>query len=164
MLSHTPVLHQTENHLTNPAIPWRRLGSVTWNQVQASLDAIPGPLWTNGHSTTYGRNDKVPQVLLPAIADSLKLVSADAFTVHVAIEPGFQGAPPRRRVRGSFTLNGYPYTLAITDQPLANVYLQQMNGNYNIGPATLCISLSEPEYGYAYKLVAAVLTPYRCGA
>jgi Dual OB-containing domain len=136
---------------------------VSWTQVQASVDTVAGPLWIDGFSTTYGVNDKIPELLLPGIANSLKLVNVADLTVHVAMEPGYRGAPGRRRVRGSFTLNGHPYRLAVTDQPAANFYLQQGDGSYPVGAATLCISLSEPEYGHAYKLVASVLTPYRCG-
>src|SRR2546421_12398920 len=71
--SHCPLAHQTENHIIDSTRPWKKSGSVTWSQVQASVDAVPGPLWLNGHSTTHGANDKVPKILLAGLADSLKL-------------------------------------------------------------------------------------------
>jgi hypothetical protein len=164
LTSHVPTMHQTENHLIDPSAEWRKIGAVTWGQVQVSLDTIPAALWVNGYSTAHGINDKVPLALLPGISDSLKLLSVPDFTVRVAYEPGYQGAPGRRRVRASFTLNGLTYRLAVTDPLVAQIYLNKPDGDYAIGPATLCLSLSEPEFGYAFKLVATVLTAHRCTA
>jgi hypothetical protein len=161
--SHNPSMHQTENHLIDSQHPWRKNGIVTWQQIQASLDAVPGVLWLNGHSTQHGNNDKIPALLLPAITDSLKLVAVPDLTLHVALEPGWRGEPPKRKVRGSFTLSGHHYRLAVTDPLLTNIYRGNPIGSYPIGAATLCISLAEPIHGYAFKLIAAVFTPHRCG-
>jgi hypothetical protein len=162
LVKKAPSMHQTENQLIAAAPPWVRAGTVSWQQVEASVDAVPGALWLNGHSTQHGNNDKVPEALLPTIADSLKLVAVPGLTIQVALEPGWQGAPGRRRVRGSFAVNAFQYELSVTDPVLSSTYLQRPDGLYPIGPAILCISLAEPMYGYAFKLIAAVFTPQRC--
>jgi hypothetical protein len=160
--NHSPLTHQTENYVIDSSQSWRRVGIVTWNQVQASVDAVLGELWLNGHSTFYGNNDKVPKIFLSGIADSLKLVRVQNFTLRVAYEPGYQGAQGAVKVRGSFTLNGHHYRLSVTDPFVTGTYLQRPQGDYPIGSATLCISLSEPIHGHAFKLIAAVFTAHRC--
>jgi hypothetical protein len=142
--THTRSLHQTENHVIDSGQRWRKSGRGTWTQVQAALDAVPGALWLNGYSTNAGKNDKVPEDLLAQLGDSLKLLGVPDLTLHVAHEPGWQGAPGKRKVRGSFTLNGQNYHLAVTDPLVSSIYLQKTDGDYAIGAATLCISLSEP--------------------
>jgi hypothetical protein len=163
LLSHSPLLHQTENHVIDASRPWRKSGSVTWAQVQASLDNVAGALWLNGHSTIHGRNDKIPLSSLAGVVDSLRLVGVTDLTLHVALEPGWQGAPPKRKVRGSFSLNGHHYRLAVTDPLVTDIYRNKEHGDYPIGTATLCVSLSQPEYGHAFKLIASVFTAHRCG-
>jgi len=159
--THRPAMHQVENHVIE-ATEWRKAGSVNWKQIQAAVDQVPGALWLNGHSTNHGENDKIPEGLLAGVSDSLKLVNVPDLTLQVALEPGWQGAPPKRRVRGSFTLNGHRYQLAVTDPLVGSIYQNRL-GNHPIGAATLCVSLSAPEYGHGFKLIAAVFTPLRCG-
>lgn len=160
--AHTPLGHQTENHVIESPQPWNKSGNVDWGQIQAAVDPVAGHLWLNGHSTIHGLNDKIPSALLAGITDSLKLVNVSDLTLHVALEPGWQNAPPKRKVRGSFSLNGHHYRLAVTDRLVTDTYRPQPLGDYPIGPATLCISLSAPEYGHGFKLIATVLTAARC--
>jgi hypothetical protein len=65
----------------------------------------------------------------------------------------------KRKVRGHFTFDRVKYTLAVTDPVVERKYLAGPDGEFTVGPATLCISLGEPWNGYAYKLIAAVILP-----
>jgi len=76
--------------------------------------------------------------------------------VHVAVE-GAEFDNGKRKLRGRFTHGGVQYYLSITDPPLERQYLQGPNGEFQVGHALLCISLSEPFKGWAYKLIAAVI-------
>ena len=133
------------------------MGEATWGQVERAIDAVRGSLWLDGHSTQHGINDKVPESELHTIPDSLKLIKVANVRLIVAPEPGFNGRPPKRKVRASFRFNGISYLLALTDPILESEFLGKRNGTYDIGPATLCVSLSEPKFGFAFKLVATVL-------
>jgi putative nucleic acid modification protein with dual OB domain len=159
---HDVLGHQTENHVIDTNHPWRRAGVATWEQIHTLADAVDGPLWLNEHSTIQGLNDKIPEQLLTAITDSLKLVNVTDLVLRVALEPGWNDKPAKKKVRGSFTLNGEGYRLAVTDPLVTGLYGDKPAGNYPIGEATLCVSLSAPEYGHAFKLIATVLTAYRC--
>ncbi len=69
---------------------------------------------------------------------------------------------PRRRVRARFTLHNIPYNLSVTDPVIKREYLAKPDGEYPIPEALLCVSLAEPHTdGYAYKIVATVITPQR---
>jgi hypothetical protein len=156
LLRPVPYLHQLENHLCS-ARAWRKSGQGSWGQVQNAIDEIDGALWIDGYSTQNGRNDKVPEHRLQELSDSLRLVNVSRVELKVAYEPGFQGKGGARKVRVSFRHNKVGYTLALTDPQLEHEYLAKQDGTYRIGPATLCISLSEPKYGYGFKLIAAIL-------
>jgi len=160
----TGTRHQSENHLIDAEKFWRKKGTATWKQIQNSLDNVSGPLWLNGYSTRRGIDDKVPESRLDEIPDSLRLVKVSDLSLKVAYEPGWQGKPGTRKVRGSFTLNHQQYRLAVTDPPVESEYLAGPDGDFTIGAAILCLSLSEPIHGYAYKLIATVITKERFGA
>ncbi len=66
---------------------------------------------------------------------------------------------PRRRVRARFEHNNCQYKLSVTDPVAVLKYLGQGDGEYPIQEAILCISLGEMYLHYAYKLVAAIITP-----
>lgn len=78
------------------------------------------------------------------------------------IEVGSEGGtfgPAKRKVRGTFSLDGNQYKLAITDPVVERKYLNGPNGSFDIGKSTLCLSLGEPFNGYCYKLIASVFEP-----
>ncbi len=160
-LKHVPTAHQSENHLI-ASRTWRKTGTATWSQLQTAVDSTSSPLWVNGHSTMHGTNDKVPEANLLLLADSLKLVNVESLRLIVAREAGYQGRAGARKVRASFLLNDVRYRLAVTDPIFEAEYLAKPDGAYPIGPATLCISLSEPKYGFGFKLIATILLKNRC--
>ncbi|MFZ6745846.1 dual OB domain-containing protein [Undibacterium sp. JH2W] len=69
--------------------------------------------------------------------------------------------PPRRRVRGEFSVLGIRHLVSVTDPEIEEYYLAQHNGDYIVGEAVLCISLVEPWNGYAFRVIASVITPNR---
>ena len=56
------------------------------------------------------------------------------------------------------------YNIGVTDPVIERQYFGQPNGEYAVADAILCISLGELHEGYAYKLVAAIITPERVAA
>jgi hypothetical protein len=52
----------------------------------------------------HGIEDKVQESSLDGIPDSLKLIEVSDLSLRVAFEPGWQGRPGSRKVRGSFNL------------------------------------------------------------
>lgn len=119
-----------------------------------------GGLWVNGSSSNYGRNDRVPQDRLDAIEHSLVLIRPDELRIQVATEGGGR-YESRRRVRARFRLGDQQYTLSVTDPPVERRFLAGDDGTFRVEEAIMCVSLGEIFHDYAYKLVAAILTPSR---
>lgn len=160
---HAPLRHQTENHVFAEDYFWVKDGSATQNQVSALIDPFDANFWVNANSTRYGINDKVPENVATGINSSLKLVTPTNLQMHVAMEAGYQGSPSRKRVRAQFEYHNQTYKLSVTDVEIENHYLTHAVGIYPIVNATLCISLVEPWNGYAFRVVASVITPDRFG-
>lgn len=157
-----PQDHQQENHLIDSAHPWEYLGRVTWRQLQGAVEQTGGRLWTNGSSSRHGINDRVPEGLLGSIGGSLRLLRPERLSLIVGPEEQADGGT-RRRVRAKFQLGGEHYCFSVTDPTIERHHLAQEDGERAVSEALLCVSLSEPFYGFAYKLVASVITPWRAG-
>ncbi len=160
----SPLGHQIENHTLHEEYYWTKEGTATWDQVNAIVDPNDRVFWGNSQSTFHGRNDKVAEDDLAQIGSSLRLTRVHDLTIQVHSEDGYMGAPSRRRVRGEFTLLGQHYLLSVTDPVVEAQYLARDNGDYDIGEAILCISLVEPYHGYAFRVIASVITRDRCAA
>lgn len=158
----SPFGHQTENHTLDAGYYWEKKGVATWAQVKAAVDPYDTEFWSNSKSTYHGCNDKVAEADVARIGCSLKLIFVLDLVISVNSESGFEGNLARRRVRAKFTLNGIAYWLSITDPEIEESYLTQGNGDYDIGEAALCISLVEVWNGYAFRVVASVITEGRC--
>lgn len=151
-----PQLHQRENRLVSAA-GMNRSGQIGWEALGALADETSGVLWFNGSSSGCGQNDRVPSVLLPRLQSSLRLVAAK--DVCLRLTHGYEGRP---KYRASFSLEGHRYNLALTD-PVAQRWLSQDAPVRHVD-AYLCISLAVPfQDGFAYKLVASVITQERAG-
>jgi len=148
-----PYAHQRENRLMGD-IPWKRCGRIGWNELAGLADEIESNLWVNGFSTRCGNNDQVPALLLDQMTGSLRLIRTDS--LHLSYGANGYG---QRKLRGAFCHAGRHYTLPVTDPAACSA----LNGReeLTLGDAYLCISLGVPFNGYAYKLVASVITEYR---
>jgi len=152
-----PRTYQTENHLIDDQCCWSKIGQGTWTDVQAALDTVDGPLWRNYSNSAYGLNDRVPEGVANTFTRSLYLVQPEGLTLVVQEEIRISG--PAKRIRASFSLNGCKYRLAVTDPAVTGEYLRRDVGEFPLEDTALCISLGGVFNGYAYKLVAAVITP-----
>lgn len=147
--------YQQENWLLDAAFYWTRVGQYAPRNLHR-LVSTPTTLWTPGSSSYNGGNDRVPLATAQGLRDSLRLIQVAALQVAV-FAPGAQFDDTKRRVQGRFTYAGSQYRLWITDPKIERQYLAMDNGEYELGPCYLTISLGEPYGGWAYKLIATVI-------
>jgi hypothetical protein len=157
-----PFDHQVENHLLDDQYYWAKIGTANWDQVVSCVDIFDSKFWGNSQSTYHGKNDKVDEANAIKTGSSLKLILVSDLKLVVLVEDGFQGTPGRRRVRGLFTLNNTSYLMSITDPEIEEQYLLMGDGEYAIGEAALCVSLVEVWNGFAFRVIASLITPQRC--
>lgn len=160
----SPVAHQIENHVLDAGYYWTKKGVATWKQILAVEDIYDANFWRGIPNTRFGANDKASPDEANAIGSSLRLVVVPKVTLMVQTEPGWDGGHARRRVRGQFSVRGESFLLSVTDPVVEDAYLRKKDGTYEIGQAALCVSLAEVWHGYAYRVVASLITPERCGA
>lgn len=152
----TPHGFQVENHLIDNKYYWQKVRTATPQEVAAAIDQGNGPLWDNLSSSYNGQHDRVLEAAANQLAYSLRLIAVNDLQIHVGME-GAEFGNGKRKVRGRFTLNGTQYLLSVTDPVVERQYLGGQDGTFDLGAATLCVSLGEAWQGYAYKLIAAVL-------
>lgn len=146
-----PELHQTENHLIDPRIPWVRAGTLPPAELGTLVDH-PDQLWPNGSSTGHGLNDRVSARAATELDWSLALIEPEEPFVLVQDDGKLQ------TVRAGFVYNGVPYNFSVTDPALLRAFRGKPRGRYPLADCWLCVSLGERfEDGYCYKLAAAVL-------
>lgn len=160
----SPLGHQVENHILDDDYYWEKIATATWDQVREIVDSYDDEFWGDCESTYHGLNDKVTAARAAGISSSLKLILVPNLVIRVRLESGFDGQPGRRRVRANFVYRNTHYSMSITDPEIEEEYLTQGNGDYNVGETVLCVSLAEVWNGYAFRVVASVITPTRCEA
>lgn len=160
--SHTPLRHQVENHLLDDGYYWKKVRRASWGEVQQAVEDPAGPLWKNESSTYYGLNDRVSGSDVAALKRSLYLVRPDKLDLVIA-EEGARFGNPRRRVRARFNLCGEQYNMPVTDPVITRQCFFGEDGEYSVDESLLCVSLADVYDGFAYKLVASVITPKRAG-
>lgn len=161
---HRPHLHQTENHLIDDRYYWKNIGVATWEDLETTLDEVEGPLWINGHSSSHGINDEIPEGRLDELDSSLYLIRPGNLRIIVAREGGGK-YPSTVKVRASFYCNSHRYKFVVTDPVIKREYRTHVNRSFDINDAIICVSLGEvfPARRCAYKLVAGVITPDMTG-
>ncbi|HVC60271.1 MAG TPA: hypothetical protein VND19_07940 [Acetobacteraceae bacterium] len=160
MVLPSPKGHQTENHLIAPDYYWTKQSRATWRQVVEATDAVSGTLWPNGDSSYHGQNDKVSEALAASLDHSLVLIEPATLALIVGPE-SLYGGGSRRRIRASFTFKNAHYNFVVTDPWIEAQYFAGADGDFQIGNARICVSLSEIINGSAIKLVATVIAPDR---
>lgn len=163
LLRPEPLKHQLENHVLDDSLYWVRRGVACWNDIINLVDPYDPNFWSNSQSTSNGLNDKVAECFVLGLGGSLRLVSVSDLIFSVRTEAGFEGSPSRRRVRAKFTFNSKSYCLSLTDPEVEVHYLRKADGEYGAGSAVICVSVVELWKGYAFRVVASVLTPTRFG-
>lgn len=155
LLEARPHSCQRENHLIDAAQRWRLRGTAAAEEL-LPLAKGRGPLWIDGRSTGEGINDKIPEAAADGLDSSLLLVLADDVTVRVIGKVTERGEKTQVRLR--FSLGRTPYDLSVTDPVAHQKYAARPRGDHELEhPLLLCVSLSEPSYGYRYKLAAGVV-------
>lgn len=157
-----PSGHQVENHTLDADYYWVKVGSADWDQVKAAADSYDAAFWSRSQSTYHGMNDKVAEPDAGTIGSSLRLILVPQLEIRVRSEAGYEGNPPRRRVRGKFSIGNVQFLLSITDPKVEEHYLTQGDGDYQLTAVALCISLSEVWNGFAFRLIASIITPDIC--
>jgi hypothetical protein len=163
LLTHSPLHHQVENHTLADEY-WVQEGVASWTDVVAALDPYDSAFWSYSQSTYHGLNDKVPAEALANIGSSLKLIRVTNLEIRVSSESGYENNPSRRRVRARFVYHHVQYWLSVTDPEVEDRYLTGGDGSDYIDDAILCVSLAEEWNGFAYRVVASIITPERCEA
>lgn len=153
-----PHDYQIENHVIDQDHDWEYQGTANWSEIQNAIENVSGPLWVNGYSSYHGTNDRVPENIAKTLGRSLYLIQPSSLSIVVHTE-GADIGKPRRKVRALITHNATQYKLTVTDPMIESRYLAQKDAEYKVDKAILCISLGELYQNYAYKLVAAVITP-----
>ena len=151
-----PAGHQIENVVIDGRFYWKRRGRVDWKTLCGMVDR-DATLWTNGHHSRHGANNRVPETLLDPQQGSLRLIALDRVVLDAgpkAPELGDQ----RPGVRASFDYRGAKYRLDVTDPRVEAYCLKAGDGQYTFDSLLACISLGEIWEGHAYKLVASLIT------
>lgn len=98
-----PEGHQRENHVIDRSERWRKVGRLSWKQIQAAVETPSGSLWRNDRSSSKGKNDGVTTAGAAKLTRSLYLVRPTGLVLSKAKEPGWEGKPARIRVRARFS-------------------------------------------------------------
>lgn len=149
--------YQSENHILDPARHWQFIRKATQAEISSCVDHGPGPLWGRGSSSTKGRNDRLREALASRAGGSLRLIEVQDLEIRLELETNrFES---KRKLRGAFTHDGVFYVFGITDPVVRRRYFFGPDGCYAVGRAWLCVSLGDAFQGFAYKLIAAVISP-----
>ena len=147
-----PSHHQAENWLIDPNRRWNRVDVLApsflpeWSESTFTL-------WTNGDSSTAGRNDRVILTVAKSLQGSLYFIQAD---LELRVFEHFN----KRRVQGRFWHNDANYWLSVTDPDYKQAYLKRPNGTYHIGECYITVSLTGVYIdGKCYKVIAAIIKP-----
>ena len=165
VLEERPNTYQSENwlldpHPSRPPVFWSKVCRVTLDDLPQFTDPA-GPLWIDGHSSDKGRNDRIPLYLANALDSSLRLIQVDRLelsTTKAESKLKVQGVSPYK-VQGRFQYDGVEYWLSVTDPIYEQAFGERPNSSYTLEACFLTISLGGPHKGYAYKLIAAIISP-----
>ena len=143
-----PHACQVENHLIGDDRQWRKVGTLQPEELRQFVEEPPDLWGTENHG--YIR-DRVPTEEADLLSSSLMLVRLKSPSVEVKVWP------ERTTVRVDFDYNGIHYNMTATDRAFKQRFVKKGAGEYRLAKETYaCLSLSEPDGGYRYKLAAGV--------
>jgi hypothetical protein len=150
-----PHGHQIENHLIDTRYYWTKVGTLAWKDLKKFQDK-PDTLWPNVDHTRPGLFDCLSSEIASCLNGSLLLVHVEDFEVEV----GINHFSRKQTFRGKFTYNDVHHNFSVTDPSARDAFGSKGDGNYPVGDAYLCLSLTEPfeKDGRCHKLVAGILT------
>lgn len=156
LLKPVPHAHQTENHEIEPGRPWKKVGELTWDDLEA-LRERPESLWINSDHTNAGYYDCMSPEQAATQPNSLVLIKKKHFLVEVGSNTW--NGRTKRKYRGKFEYKGTHYSLSLTDPIARTAFASKPEGDYAVDDLYLCISLTETyeDDGRCHKLVAAVI-------
>ncbi len=154
-----PQSYQQENHLITGESCWSKRGRCSWRDLQAAVEDPAGPLWLNGTSSSNGLNDRVSEAQAQGLLRSLYLVRPEWLVLSA--ESKWTHSGPRPSVRAHFQICDHRYSLVVTDPFIEGHFPVRGDGEIGLDDALLCLSLGEVFQGFAYKLVASVITQKR---
>jgi hypothetical protein len=154
-----PHDYQSENQLIDPNYYWSNAGHGTYVEAERLLDPLESDLWGLSPDNSYhGQYDRIASAEASSFGRSLRLIAVDDLAIRVRAE-GATFGNMKKKLRGYFTYSGNGYALTVTDPTIEGEFLSRSEDTYPVGPALLCVSLSEPFDGYIYKLIAGVILP-----
>lgn len=155
--------HQSENVVIDDRFYWKKKGCASWQEILALVDQ-DADLWANGFSAYYNQHNRVPEGHIDEDGGSLRLIGLDEIVLHAGPKaPDFGNMKPI--VRASFEYLGQQYKLDVTDPEYERACLEKGTGEYHLKSVIACVSLAElHKDGYAYKLVASIITAERAGS
>jgi hypothetical protein len=158
-----PHGHQNENVLIDDRLYWEKAGRASWDEVHALVET-DADLWLDGYSAYYNTNNRIPNDRIDIEGGSLRLIELDKIVLHVGPKAPEYGNM-KQIVRASFQYKGQKYKFDVTDPAIEQHFINTGQGDYKLNSVIVCISLGEPfKDGYAYKLIAAIITKSRAGA
>jgi len=149
LLDTFPWRHHTENRLFRPGLAWRRLGRLPWHELAELVDHPSFPLWASGRHTC---NDRVLPAEVRPVEGSLRFIR-----VERAFFSGWQRCNGQPKVKIEFGYAENWYRLSVTDPLILAAFGRGGLERADLGPALVCVSLTQPFNGYCYKLAASVL-------
>ena len=154
-----PHVYQVENARIDPGKRWIYRGTIPFAPLLPAVQRICGPLWLNGGSTRFGKNDLIPEAAVSELTNSLMLIQPEELTIKLTSE-GEKNGEPHRRIRGRFSLDGCGYVFSVTDCGIEQKLNKQEPGyQMRLRLPLLCVSVSEvlASTGACYKLIAGVI-------
>lgn len=159
MTRYAPDGFQTENHLIDDGYYWSQHGTLAWHELAGAVDDVEN-LWINGFETYHGSNDRVPEDMLDQVQGSLLFLGPLSLDLGASAERAAFGNT-KRTVRAYFNYRRVHYAIRVTDPVIEREYVGRNDGPSHIEEAFVCVSLAKAWKGFAYKLVAAIITPER---
>ena len=146
--------HQTENRIMAADSPWKKVGRVSYSDLDEYANNASDELWENGEQTIFGKNNCVSD---PGTAGSLRFFRLQDVEVKW-VDDGYNQVRPRPYA--IFQINKANYKIRVTDRRDSSPW---SSADCHIPDCFVCVSLTQKFScdGRYYKLVACIIEPER---